>query len=296
MARQNRKLRWSKMDIESICGFPSKKMTGVNETFTLILGAILTFIFYGILYKFAYRGNDFIDMFFSGGLKHRSVIPYFTMFLTFWAIAMLLVKCQKLHVQRKALSIKILPRDPNFILSPATVTEILGNIFSMVDDPKRFTLFDRVERSLSNLKNLGNVSDVAEGLSSQAENDENYLASTYTLLKGFIWAIPVLGFIGTVLGLSRAVGNFGSVVSSGNAGINELKGSLGNITGGLATAFETTLIALVAALIVQIILSFVMNREEIFLDACSDYCHRNIISKLKTINLREDFSAEISEG
>ena len=101
-----------------------------------------------------------------------------------------------------------------------------------------------------------------------------------------VWAIPVLGFIGTVIGLSTAVGGFGTVVAQG-ADIEQLKSSLGGVTGGLAVAFETTLIALVAALFVQLVMTFVQNKEELFLDDCADYCHRNLIAKMKNVNLIE---------
>lgn len=277
------RLSWEHLDIECRCGFRSKKFTAVNFVFTFIFGALLTILFFAALFPF--RGSStYVDMFFHGGVENRSVIPYFTMLLAFWAVAILLVKLQKLSVQRKALALKILPKNQNFVLSPATAKEILDNIYEKVQTPKRFLILDRIERSLSNLKNIGNVSDVSDGLNAQAANDENYLSSSYTVLKGFIWAIPVLGFIGTVLGLAYAVGGFGSVVSQG-ADVEKLKQSLGGVTSGLSIAFETTLIALVAALFVQLMMTFVMSREENFLDECSDYCHLNIIAKLKTAKM-----------
>lgn len=280
-------LSWQKHDIEKVCGFAGKKFTGVSMGFSFLLGALLFMAFYGSLWPFAWQGNEWIDMFFHGGPKNRSYIPYYTIFLTCWSLAILFIKWRKLVLQRRALSVLILPKDPNFILTPITAREILDNIYHVADFPSKFLLLDRVTRSLSNLKNLGNVSDVAEGLTSQAENDEAYLNSTYTILKGFVWAIPVLGFIGTVLGLAQSVGGFGDVVAQG-ASVEVLKSSLGGVTAGLGTAFETTLIALVAALIVQLLMSLIQGQEEHFLDECSDYCHRNIISKLKTVNLREN--------
>ncbi len=284
----NTKLSWEHLDIECRCGFRSKKFTAVNFVFTFIFGTLLTVLFFAVLFPF--RGSStYIDMFFHGGVENRSVIPYFTMLLAFWAVAILLVKLQKLGVQRRALALKILPRNQNFVLSPATAKEILDNIYKEVQTPKRFLILDRIERSLSNLKNIGNVSDVSEGLNAQASNDENYLSSSYTVLKGFIWAIPVLGFIGTVLGLAYAVGGFGTVVSKG-ADVEKLKQSLAGVTSGLSIAFETTLIALVAALLVQLLMTFVMSREEDFLDECRDYCHRNIIAKLKTAKMIDQIS------
>ena len=228
-----------------------------------------------------------IDMFFHGGAENRSSIPYYTVFLAMFSFAILFLKNMKLKVQQKALKVNIMPIDSSFALTPVTAREILDTMYEKVDIPARFILFDRVERAISNLKNLGSVSAVAECLTNQANNDDNYLSSSYTILKGFIWAIPVLGFIGTVIGLADAVGGFGKVVSEG-ADIEQLKASLGGVTGGLATAFETTLIALVLAMFVQLFMTFTLNKEELFLDDCADYCHRNIISKMKTINLQDE--------
>ena len=52
------------------------------------------------------------------------------------------------------------------------------------------------------------VAVVIRDLDGEAENDENQVSSSYTLLNGLVWAIPVLGFIGTVQGLSQAIGKF----------------------------------------------------------------------------------------
>lgn len=274
-------------DIECICGFASKKFTDVNVFFAFFAGVAMSGIFYGALSFF--RGMHWsIDMFFHGGAEKRSSIPYVTVFLGFWALAILLTKLQKLSVQKKALNLDILPEDPAFVLTTATARKILENITMQVINPKDFVLLDRIGRALTNLKNLGNVSAVAECLNTQAQNDEDYLSSSYTVLKGFIWAIPVLGFIGTVLGLSDAIGGFGSVVKKGVNDPQELITALGNVTGGLSTAFETTLIALVMALIIQLLMTAVLNKEELFLDKCSDYCHKYIISKIKSIDLADD--------
>ncbi len=40
--------------------------------------------------------------------------------------------------------------------------------------------------------------EVAEVLSSQSDIDANAVQSSYTILNVFIWAIPILGFVGTV--------------------------------------------------------------------------------------------------
>ena len=71
------------------------------------------------------------------------------------------------------------------------------------------------------------------------------MASSYILLNGLVWATPVLGFIGTVLGLSAAIGEFTQTLGVDSTDLAAIKLSLTGVTGGLATAFETTLVALV---------------------------------------------------
>jgi biopolymer transport protein ExbB/TolQ len=68
-----------------------------------------------------------------------------------------------------------------------------------------------------------------------------------------------LGFIGTVLGLAQAVSNFGALSGAGDK-VN-FDAVLPQVTGGLATAFETTLIALVLALLLQVFASFQTQNE-----------------------------------
>lgn len=281
-------LSWNRNDIERKLGFKSGKYTGVNTLLSFIIAIFMTVIFYGALYPLAYKGQDLIDMFFPGGAANRCNIPIYTVFLSAWCFAILIIKSIKLSLQKKSLRLKIVPEVPDFVLAPNTALQILNEMYKKVDDPEKFILFNRISRCLSNLKNLGRISDVVEGLEAQAENDENYVESTYTLIKGYIWAIPVLGFIGTVLGLSQAVGGFGKVIQEG-AEIEKLKASLSGVTSGLAIAFETTLIALVAALFIQLVMTMIRKNEENFLDECSDYCHRNIIAKLKTIGVRDEF-------
>ncbi len=275
-------LNWNKEDIERKFGFEGKKYTGVSFISSILLGSLITVAFYAILYHFYQQDNcsPFVEMFFHGGVANRSVLPYFIVFLSAWCLAILIIKFLKLKLQSKALKIDIVPSENSFVLSPDTSSDILLTLLSSVDDPKRFLLFNRIERSLASLKNIGRASDFIEVFKVQSENDESYIESSYTTIRGFIWAIPVLGFIGTVLGLSEAIGGFGKVVSQG-AELAELKSSLGIVTGGLATAFETTLIALVASIIIQLLLTFLKKQEEDFLDECEDYCHKNIISKLK---------------
>jgi biopolymer transport protein ExbB/TolQ len=124
------------------------------------------------------------------------------------------------------------------------------------------------------------IGDVRDTLESQAEFDEALAESGYTFLRALIWAIPVLGFIGTVLGLSAAVGAFSAVLAAASE-IDQIKPALREVTSGLAVAFETTLQGLLGALVVHLLMTSVKRSEERFLDDCREYTQRQIVGRLR---------------
>lgn len=274
-------LDWRRNDVEQRLGFTGGKSTDVNNWLAFALSILITIIFYGVLASsgVAIRNAHVTQLFLD-----RGPTPYFMTFLSIWSFTILTIKWRKLGFQEKALSLEIVPHSHDFTLAPASAKDILDRIYGVVDDPKHFVLFNRIERALLNLHNIGMVSDVSEMLRAQAENDEDQMESSYSMIRGFIWGIPILGFIGTVMGLSQAIGKFGSVLNANDA-IDALKNTLHDVTAGLSVAFDTTFVALVAALTIQLILTALKKREEGFLDDCKDYCHRHIISKLRLSHL-----------
>ena len=255
------------MDPEERAGLRSAKFTGVGNPAALLLGVIMSAVFYGVLTLVRLRWHwAAVEMFFHGGAEHRSVIPYLTVALAMWAGAILMFKRRKLKVQRSVLALRLTSGAPE---------EMLAELESRVDAPEDFLATRRLQRELRWRRDGLDVAARAEMRKIAAEEDEKYLESTFTLLRGFIWAIPVLGFIGTVLGLARAVGGFGAVLTENNAPVAEMREALSGVTGGLAVAFETTLIALAAALILQLLLTMQLKAEEDLLDAVSDFLNRN---------------------
>lgn len=59
-----------------------------------------------------------------------------------------------------------------------------------------------------------------------------------------IWVLPMLGFIGTVIGISQAIGG----LSQGAEGVAAGGAGLEDVLGGLAFAFDTTLVGLVCVI------------------------------------------------
>lgn len=249
---------------------------------TLFMGIILTLVFYATIYTLgaSLTGQGLfgvVEIF----LKPRNlivVVPACALF--FWGIAILLLKRVSLKKQQSALSLSIIPQDPNFILNAETAKLVLGRLEKTISDPDQFLLLRRIRISISNLRNLGQVSDVSEILRGESEEDVARHENSYALIHSFIWAIPVLGFIGTAIGLSVAIGDFGSVLAGAND-LSAIKGSLGAVTSGLGTAFETTLVGLFLALLLQMAAAIQEDKESKFLNDCSVYCQEAIVSRLR---------------
>lgn len=280
MMTERKLLDWHLGDIEQRFGFKGGKYTDVNTWFALLASALIYGGFFiGLCHvPTSIRSTKAISM-----ILERGWTPYAMVALFVLAVVILFVKWRKLSFQRKAFKIELIPVGNNFALTSDTALDVIKTLNESVDDPKRFVLFNRIERALLNLKNVGNLSDVSEMLRSQAENDESHMDSSYGLLSGIIWVIPILGFIGTVVGLSGAIGGFGAVLNT-DASVSSLRDSLAPVTSNLGIAFDTTFVALVLAMIIQMLMTFLRKQEELFLDACRDYAHVNVISRLKIVN------------
>jgi biopolymer transport protein ExbB/TolQ len=85
-----------------------------------------------------------------------------------------------------------------------------------------------------------------------ADNDALALDNSYGLLRFITWAIPILGFLGTVLGITGAISGVTPEV---------LEKSLSTVTDGLALAFDATALGL-ALTMATMFLSFLVEKRE----------------------------------
>ena len=82
----------------------------------------------------------------------------------------------------------------------------------------------------------------------QSEINLNYLDTSFSIIRYLAWSIPSIGFIGTVMGISGALGHVDQAAA----------GDLSAVTSLLGTAFDTTLVAL----LLSILLMFRIHRVQ----------------------------------
>jgi biopolymer transport protein ExbB/TolQ len=101
-------------------------------------------------------------------------------------------------------------------------------------------------------------------LQQQIAHEEEEMHRAYGLVRLFVWALPVLGLIGTVIGISLAVGGFAEFLAGSVDDVSLIKKNLVNVTGGLSFAFLITLEGLVTSLVLMFWVSALQTNESRF--------------------------------
>jgi len=247
--------------------------TEVSLSKSATIAFVTSIIFYVLIFPFRsyYLGELFLA---------RGWVPFALVFLMSWSGAILFLKSRKLAKQKDSMLFDTLPTDISEEISEKTVYRFIEHVKNLPVDPRESFLVNRVLRGLEHFSILKSSSEVSNRLQSQSEIDATAIDSSYTMLKVFIWAIPILGFIGTVMGISESVGSFSGSMDAAQD-ISVLKDSLNGVTGGLATAFDTTLVALVMSMLVMFPSSSMQKSEEDLLNWVDEYCNENLLKRLK---------------
>jgi biopolymer transport protein ExbB/TolQ len=111
----------------------------------------------------------------------------------------------------------------------------------------------RLAGLLSYLKHAGKSRQDHEQLTYLSEASADRLHAGYGLMNTIIWAIPIIGFLGTVLGITLAIANLTP---------DQLETALNDVTRDLALAFDTTAIALTSSLLLGFLSLFIKRSEE----------------------------------
>ncbi len=117
---------------------------------------------------------------------------------------------------------------------------------------QRSYLVQRLREALSHVRQKGSAESLDGELKYLAEVDDSRAYGGYALPRIIIWAIPILGFLGTVIGITMAIANLDP---------KSLETSLSEVVGALAIAFDTTALAL-ALSIVLMFTQFAIDRVE----------------------------------
>jgi biopolymer transport protein ExbB/TolQ len=196
-----------------------------------------------------------------------------------WACFILLTRWLELRRQRRAFSLGLLPAEEGVRILPedARVLQRRADQLSARGGP--YLLSNMIRLALSKFAISRSPQDASETVRTQAEVDLGRMASSMATVHYLVWAIPALGFLGTVRGIGLAL----TVAPDIND--QSLPQFLDTTTRCLAVAFDTTLVALVLSLVLMFFLHSLQRGEETLVLDTQQYCLEHLVNRLYDLKL-----------
>ena len=146
-------------------------------------------------------------------------------------------------------------------LPPDVKGTLLAQIFSAT--LRRYAITQRVQ----------DAADVIEpAINANALKNDTEIS----LIKYIVWAIPSIGFLGTVRGIGQAMAQVGTAVA----------GDIVPMTSSLGVAFNSTFVALMLSVVLMFLISYLQRNQDEQLIKVQEYCERHLIKRISTATQR----------
>lgn len=151
-------------------------------------------------------------------------------------------------------------------------TREYARVIEALPPRKRDLLLPRVLlTALNRYRMTRSIQDVSAEVGRVCETHTDRLDAELAVVRYIAWAIPSIGFIGTVRGIGGALGQAHKAV----------QGDISGVTENLGIAFNSTLIALALSIVLMFFLYWLqLMQERLVLDARS-HCDRQLIQHLQ---------------
>lgn len=260
--------------IEYFYGNQLGNISQVNFWIALTIGVFVTGFWYAIMWLALPKDNYLRILF-----VERSWVQYVETFLAAWTLGILILKVIHIRKQADALKVDALPDTISPEINIYNIADFYEHVIHLPRKIHNSFMFKRIRKGLEYFYVRENNAEVAGMMSTQSDIDANAIAGSYALPKVFLWAIPIMGFIGTVLGIGQAIGRFAIALQT--AGDEEaMMGGLKDVLAGLGTAFDTTFLALVLSILLMIPAASLQAKEEDVLNQVDEYCNDALVKRL----------------
>ncbi len=258
-----------------------RRAPGEGADWLPALGAVVfTLVFYSLLQ--AIPAGRIGELFLE-----RGFVPVLITTASAWALLLIGARWARLRSETRILGVDLFAAESETGIRPERAGALRRELATRAGESADAFLVARLDRALRQFEVRPRISAVQGFLASESAADEGRVDASYALVRVFVWAVPTLGFIGTVLGLGAAVGGFSESLESA-ASLEGLKASIGSVTGGLGIAFDTTLLALVLSIVIMFPASIVQRMEEGLVGAVDDYCAEWLVPRLRESGGGED--------
>jgi hypothetical protein len=187
-----------------------------------------------------------------------------------WAAFILLSRYLEVRRQQRAFRLDLLPADVCILPEDARLYE---RRVAQQAAGRSYILADMLGLALGKYAVSRSSREVSDTVRTQAEVSLGRLVSSMAMVHYLAWAIPAIGFLGTVRGLAGSLSLGGETKKAMATFIKEA-------TGHLNVAFDCTLVALALSLVVMFLLHLVQREEEGLVLDCQQHCLEHLVARL----------------
>ncbi len=137
--------------------------------------------------------------------------------------------------------------------------------------------------ALRRFQSSHSIQDVSQAVREISESEADRLDSELSLIRYVAWAIPSVGFVGTVRGIGEALTKADQAI----------RGNIQGVTDSLGLAFNSTLIALFLSIILMYFIHLLQSRQESLILETEEYCRNQLLAVMK-IPFKEESEMSIT--
>ena len=192
--------------------------------------------------------------------------------LLLWALAILFYKGSQTLNQRRLLSEDFLLLPEGGRIIPEDSRDLTRHLESLPISQKESLVPNALLIALRRFDSGRSIQDVSEAAQSVCQQESDRLESELSIIRYIAWAIPSIGFIGTVRGISQALGKAHLA----------LEGDITGVTQNLGVAFNSTFVALLISILLMFIIHQIQLMQERYVLDTETYCEERLIRHLYT--------------
>jgi len=191
--------------------------------------------------------------------------------LLLWAISIIGLKTQRTLRERSLLENNLIQVGDGMNILPEDSRNFARPVQALPEVQRDYLLPRALLAGLHRFQTTRNIQDVSATVKDVCETESERLETELTIVRYIAWAIPSIGFLGTVRGIGQALGQAYQAVS----------GDIVGVTVSLGVAFNSTFVALVVSILLMFLLhQLQLLQDRLVLDA-QNYCNEKLVRKLQ---------------
>ena len=190
--------------------------------------------------------------------------------LMFWALAIMAFKAVNTTRNRTLLQRDLIPLAEGVRILPEDTRELSREIQGLPTYQRNALLPRALLAGLQRFSSTRNVQDVADATHAYCAAEGERLESELSMIRYIAWAIPSIGFIGTVRGIGDALG----------LAHQAIEGEIFGVTRSLGVAFNSTLVALLLSIVLMFMLHQLQLLQDRYVLETEAYCEDKLTRHL----------------